>query len=39
MCHNLHVLGMNDDMRGRVCGLGSHSEIWNGRECIKLLVV
>ena len=28
--HKLHVLGMNDDLQDRVCGLGS--ETWKGCE-------
>ena len=29
--HKLHVLGMNDDLCSRVCGLDS--ETWKGCEC------
>ena len=30
MLHKLHVLGINDNMWDRVCGLGS--EAWKGCE-------
>ena len=37
MFNKLHALGMNDDLRDRVRGLGS--ETWKGRERVELLVV
>ena len=35
--HKLHILGMNDDLWGRVRGLGS--ETWKGCDWVELLVV